>query len=162
VSLKVMPVFQMSGILPLKTSPDGRTKTLRRAHLRIRNSTARFSACEPLCDQHVSLESPAGGSGWAVPDCAVANVSKASSRTCRNGFPHCFETASRGSLWRLETFFAREVSTFAGVLADELQRLVSRVAQCGMADAVEATGRSITRGENPQGQEHGLFDHRNT
>jgi hypothetical protein len=90
VSLKVMPVFQMSGILPLKTSPDGRTKTLWRAHLRIRNSTARFSACEPLCDQHVSLESPAGGSGWAVPDCAVANVSKASSRTCRNGLSSLF------------------------------------------------------------------------
>jgi hypothetical protein len=77
-------------------------------------------------------------------------------------FPHCFETASRGSLWRLETSFAREVSTFAGGLADELQRLVSRLARCGMADAVEATGRSITRGENLQGQEHCLFDRRNT
>jgi hypothetical protein len=73
-------------------------------------------------------------------------------------FPHCFETASRGSLWRLETSFAAEVNTFPGVLADELQRLVSRVAGCGMADAVEATGRGITREEQQQGQEHGLFD----
>jgi hypothetical protein len=109
VSLEVMPSFQMSGILLLKMSPDGCTKTPGRAHLRSRNSTARFSACESLCDPARKSRVSRWWMSLAVPCPMSARRTRVPAGA---DFPHCFETASRGSLWRLGTFCVRHCRCF--------------------------------------------------
>jgi hypothetical protein len=80
VSLEAMPSIQMSGILLLKSSPNGNGVT--RAHLPFcaLHSDQRL---QPLRDPHASPEEPVGGSSRGVLDCSMANVRKASSCTCR-------------------------------------------------------------------------------
>jgi hypothetical protein len=92
VSLEVMPTFQMSSVLLLTTSPQGTTKTPRRADLPFRYRILRCRACKPLCDPHAKAKSPQVDPFQRSMSVTSQCQQGVCSRTCMSG---CYTVSKR-------------------------------------------------------------------